>query len=443
MKAIRSGWLVCSSREVRKNGILFIDGNRIAKIGDEKFLNQLLEEKKLSSEDVLDKRNSIIFPGFVNAHMHQYGILSHGIPQAGKVVDFDTFLRNYWWPYIEDRIRKEQVLVTAKGTMAEMIHSGITSFCDILEAPYTEDDTLTEQGKLIESVGMRAVVSLESSERVDAENGRKCLEQNIRAVDYFHKKAGLVRGAICTHTTFTCSENFIKQAAEYSKNRDCIFQFHLSESRYESDYLRKKTGEKPVALYEKAGALGMNTLATQCVKIDEAEIEILKKYGVQTVHMPISNCEVGGGIAPVVQMLDMGLETALGTDGYMNDFFLVMKEAFLIHKAALESTEVMPAAQVFRMATEYGAKAMGLDDCGLLKEGYKADFVIYENSNPTPVTETNIYDQLVVYGNSNYVTDVWIDGKQIMKNRLIRTMDEKEAMSRVKQCAEDFWRDIR
>ncbi|MFA9463411.1 MAG: amidohydrolase family protein [Velocimicrobium sp.] len=442
MKAVKAGWLVCAYNDIKKDYGLIIEGDIIKQILSNQEIDQMIVEHLLLNEEVLDKQNAIVLPGFVNAHMHQYGLLSHGIQMVGKVVDFDSFLSNYWWPFIENRIYKAQVLATAKASMAEMLHSGITAFCDTLEAPFTEPDTLIEQGKLIESVGMRAIVSLESSERVSLENGERCLQQNGQAVDYFHKRNGLVKAAICTHTTFTCSDDFIKKAATLAMSKDAIFQFHLSESRYEPEKLMEKRKQKPVHLYNKLGAFPKKTIASQCVKVDDEEIGVIQLRGVNVVHMPISNCEVGGGIAPIPRMRKQGIKVSLGTDGYINDFFLVMKEAFLIHKAYEESTKVMPASEVFRMATEYGAEAMGLKDCGLLMAGYQADFVVYEEKFPTPLTKENIVEQLVVFGDSHCVSDVFVRGKGLMQNGVIVTFDETKALNEMKDCANDFWKGV-
>lgn len=444
MITVKAGWVICSWNQVIQNGVILIEGGKITDILTEKEYKDPAWRssacgRRSEKGEILDKTDSIVFPGFVNAHMHQYGVLSHGIPHSGNVTDFSSFLTEYWWPAVENRVRRKQTILTARATMTEMIHSGITAFCDTLEAPCTEEDTLICQGEQIEQTGMRAIVSLESSQRISEKNGQRCLDMNRRAAEYFKKKQGLVKGAICTHTTFTCSPDFIRKAAEMAEETGCILQYHLSESRYEPDLLRKKTGELPVKFYEKAGALGSHVIASQCVKVTQEEMKLLKKTGTKTVHMPVSNCEVGGGIAPVPDMLELGIETALGTDGYVNDFFTVMKEAFLIHKAARESTDPMPARLVFRMATEFGSAAMGFTDGGVLRPGADADLVVYENAQLTPVNKDNIYDQIVVYGSSSHVTDVMTDGKWIMTDRHILTLDEEKCVDEMRRCAASFW----
>ena len=417
MIAIKAAWVIVSADDVRERAAVLIDGSRVADV--------VPWEQIPAGSTVVDRSRAIVHPGFVNAHEHQYGLLSHGIPQVGEVVDFDSFLRAYWWPAIEDRIRKEQVLITSRASMAEMIHSGITAFCDCLEGPLTEGDTLIAQGEAIEAAGMRAIVSLESSERVDEANGAACLRQNAEAVDHFAARGGLVRGAICTHTTFTCPERMIARAAELAAERGAILQFHLSESKYEGEWTAAHLGRTPVSIYESAGALGPNTLAA---------------HGVKTAHLPISNCEVGGGVAPVPRMLGMGFRTALGTDGYINDFYQVMRAACLIHKAWAENTVVMPAREVFRMATANGAEALHLSDVGTLEPGMQADLVVYEDAQFTPVERHNIFDQLVIFGNSNNVRDVYVAGRAILEDDILTTIDEERAFAELRACADAFWK---
>ena len=452
MRAYKAGWVVVSHDDIRRDAAVLVDAGRIVDVVDAAGL-AAAREGAVRSGGVLELEDlgaSILMPGLVNAHMHQYGVLSHGIPQAKGVTDFDSFLRLWWWPDVEDRVRAEQVLATTEWTMAEQLRSGVTSFCDILEAPYCEPDTLVAQGEAIERAGMRAVVSLESSERAGAEVGEACLAQNVRACERFAPTggsfgddvtaaAGLVRGAICTHTTFTCPEAMIARAAELAREQGALLQFHLCESRYEGDWARKHLGVSPVDVYERAGALGPATLAAQCVKLTAGEIATLAAHGVQAAHPPISNCEVGGGIAPVPDLVAAGMEPGLGTDGYVNDMFQVMREACLIHKAARETTSTMPAGLVFRMATEWGARAMGLGGVGILRPGQAADMVAYADAQPTPVTEGNVLDQLVVFGDSHHVSDVWVAGRRLMEHGELTTIDEERARDRMRSCAKRFW----
>ena len=435
MKAVRAQWLLCSHEEVKHNHGMIYEEGVIVDILPNQQIEKLFQAGKI--EDMLGDERSVVLPGFVNAHMHQYGVLSHGIPCNAQFTDFEGFLKAYWWPSIEDRITSAEVMATTLSSAAEMIRSGITGFCDTLEAPFIEEGTLCKQADLIENIGMRGMVSLESSQRVSEDNGMHCLAENKRVVQYARENLKRVRGAICTHTTFTCSPDFIEKAARMAQAEDAFLQFHLSESQYEPSI-----NALPTRLYKEKGALGEKTIASQCVVVSEQEIDWLCETGTRVVHMPLSNCEVGGGFAPVPQMLERGIEVALGTDGYINDFFTVMKGAFLLHKANARRTDVMPARLVFRMATEYGAKSLGFNKSGRLEKGYNADYMVLENTFPSPITKGNIYDQIVVYGEKERVSDVVVEGNALMRNRELLTINESVAIEQTRSIVERFWENM-
>lgn len=435
MLIVKSKFLISSFNKVYKDYALVIENEEIVDI----LANNLVEEK-YPGKEIIDKSNSIIMPGFINGHMHQYGVLSRGIPANVEFKDFEGFLWDYWWPFIEDRIGLKEVVATTWASAIELIESGVIAFCDTLEAPNTEEGTLIEQGKVLEKIGMKAILSLESSERIDYENGVKCLDENVNLINWSRENSNLISGALCTHTSFTCSEEFLKLAHSKAKELNSLWQFHLSESIYEVNYCLKKFKRLPVKYYEDLNLLDENVLASQGVKINHEEIEILKSRNVRLVHMPLSNCEVGGGFAPVPQLLESGLDVALGTDGYINDFFQVMKAAFLVHKANMEDASVMPANIVFKMATENGAKVLGLKDTGKLVIGNKGDFIIYNDNFKTPVTIDNIFDQIVVHGQKESIDSVYINGNAVLDNRELKTIDKSTTVEEMRNVAEEFWK---
>lgn len=432
MFAVSAKWLVCSYDRVYQDYGLVCDKDQIHAVLPNAEIDEMHRDGKLTH--VIDRSASILLPGFVDAHIHLYGVLAHGIPNHVTVHNFEEFLKLYWWPMVEDRVRKAQVLSTTRSGAAELLRSGVTALCDTLEAPFCEPDTLVEQGGLLEEIGLRGIVSLESSQRAGSQNGEDCLAQNVRAARWLKEHAKLVRGAVSSHTTFTCTPDFIRRAKAMSREAGTLFQFHLSESVYEPT-----VNPQPTGIYDACGALDDDTLASQCVQVDAEEIRLLAQRQVKTVHMPLSNCEVGGGIAPVSLMLESGICVGLGSDGYINDFFTIMKAAFLIHKANEQSAAVMPASLVFRMATEFGAHCLGYENLGSLEAGYLADFIVLEDRFLTPVTPENIFDQLIVYGEKESVSDVFVNGRQLMENRRLLTLDEDAANRQVRETAEKFW----
>jgi cytosine/adenosine deaminase-related metal-dependent hydrolase len=182
-------------------------------------------------------------------------------------------------------------------------------------------------------------------------------------------------------------------------------------------------------------------LASQCVQITPAEVEIIARRGVRVTHMPLSNCEVGGGIAPVPDLVAAGATVGLGSDSYISDFFEVMRGAFLIHKAYRQDTGVMPAHLVWRLATEGGAKAIGLERVGRLAPGWQADLQLIDAIFPTPATVGNLYDQLLLYRNHAHVRAVMIAGQVRVRDGVVLGADEAALRARVHRAAERLWRE--
>lgn len=215
---------------------------------------------------------------------------------------------------------------------------------------------------------------------------------------------------------------------------------HVSEGTYEPEHNLEHHDVRTVERYAQMGVLGPDFLASQCVQIDAAEIALMAEHGVRMSHMPLSNCEVGGGIAPVPELVDAGVTAGLGTDGYIDDFFEVMRGAFLIHKANHLNPQVMPAHEVWYLATEGGARALGLGQVGRIAEGWQADLQSIDARVPTPLAEHNLYDQLLLYRDSRDVRDVWVAGKQLVRNGTLLRADMDALVEHAHEAAERLWR---
>ncbi len=410
-----------------------VQGNRIVKVGPN---DALVQEE---GDSLLEAKGQIIAPGFVNGHMHMYGVLSHGIPTEALVSEFSSFLEDFWWPYVEDRLDHALIRTTTRWACVEMIKSGITSFADVLEGPNSIPGALAVEAEEVEKAGLRAILSFEACERLSPENGQLGLKENADFIKVYNKPDQLVQGMMSVHTLFTGSKAYMKQAKKMAEELNCDIHMHLSESIFEPGWCMDKYGKKPVEIYEEIGYLGKNVFASQVVQVEESEMDLLAKRGVRAVSMPLSNCEVGGGVAPVSRLLEKGVKVGLGTDGYINNFFEVMRGAFLIHKAYQQNPQVMPAKTVYEMATGLGAEAMGLAGTGKLKEGFLADIITINADTPTPINQYNIYDQLVLFRNPEDVKDVMVNGRFLKRDGKLLTMDEKQARKEVGEITQRFW----
>jgi cytosine/adenosine deaminase-related metal-dependent hydrolase len=244
---------------------------------------------------------------------------------------------------------------------------------------------------------------------------------------------------MCFHTTFTCEAEFIQRAFALAAERKARVHMHLSEGTYEPKYCLSRFGQRPVAYYDRLGVLGPHVLVSQCVQVDADEIDLLARRGVHVSHQPLSNCEVGGGFAPAPEMLAAGVNVALGTDGYVNNLFEVMRAAALMPKARLLDPGAMPAAAVWTMATQNGARALGFGDLGVLAPGQPADLLLVAANLPTPLTEHNLAEQLLLWRNPGDLRGVMCAGRWLLWDGAVVDVDEQAVRSRVVEAAADLW----
>ena len=412
------------------HGVVF-SGGVIEKIAPNSDLLSL-------SGRVLDYRDQLILPGFVNGHTHMYGVLSHGIPSSAAVTDFNSFLRAYWWPYVEDRIDHDLAALTAGWACANMTASGVTCFVDILEAPFAVPGGLERIAGVVRHSGLRGYLSIEASERAGAALAEAALLEN----DSFtraHADDPRISGMMSIHTLFTCAPEFVKKAALMAKENKSLFHMHLSESVYEPDWCLEHYGKRTVEVYDSLGCLDANVFASQMVQVSPEEIALFAAGGARAVSMPLSNCEVGGGVAPVTELLSAGVRVGLGSDGYIDNFFEVMRGAFLIHKAHRQDPQAMPGRTVFGMATQMGADAIGRSDIGRLVPGCKADVITVSADAHTPVTKENIYDQLVLFRNPEDVKNVFVGGEQLKEDGRLTRLDQQAIGVELRKACEAFW----
>jgi cytosine/adenosine deaminase-related metal-dependent hydrolase len=423
-------------RRVIQSGHIAIGGGTIQQVGEGK-------PKNTSANRVIDASGKIAIPGLISSHSHMYGILSRGIPISDPPSSFRGFLEDFWWPKVENRLDKQEIEDAARMACVEMAKNGTTCFADILEAPNAIPGALDVEAEIVKEAGLRGFLSFEASQRISESNGEESLQENSRFIRKCSQNQGIVNGIMCTHTLFTCSLPFLSRARALATQLGSEIHIHLEEGKYETEYCKDKYGELPVEVYEKIGFLGPDLITSQCIYTSAEETALLARYDVKISHMPLSNCEVGGGIAPVKRFLDSGLTVSLGTDGYITDMFEVMRGAFLIHKGYLQDANVLPADRVFEMATLSGAKTLGISDrVGSIETGKDADIVLLDSRFATPITCSNVYAQLVTFGKGSHVNTVVVGGQIIVDNGVMTTISEERAHAACMRTAERFWSEL-
>jgi 5-methylthioadenosine/S-adenosylhomocysteine deaminase len=438
MTIVTADWVVVEPGETPlRNAAVRVVGSRISAIGS---TAELLAAHP--SDDIVDGTGCVLAPGFVNTHVHMYGVLAHGIPLDQAPSGFWPFLEDFWWPRVEDALDHDMILAATHWVGGELLRTGTTCFYDILEAPNALPGILVRQSEVVKALGLRGILSFEATQRVSPANGQAGIDENLAMIDAGRSDGpdALVNGLMCIHTTFTCPPPFIEQAFALANERDVLFHAHVNEGTHEGVLCAERYGKRTLELYDELGVAGSRMMASQCVQLSEREREIIADRKVRVTHMPLSNCEVGGGIAPIPEMLASGVTLGLGSDGYLNDMFAVMRGACLIHKARLCNPQVMPAGQVFRLATIGGAEALGMGDrIGRLAPGYLADLQLIDASFPTPASAHNLYDQLVLWRSGTDVRDVMVNGSWRMRNHVVSDFDTNGARSRVGEQAVRLW----
>ena len=431
---IQPAWLISEpSEEPKQNwGVRVCDG-KIHSVAPNEEL-----ETEFSEDEILLAKEKVLMPGFVNGHIHMYGVLAHGIPLESAPSDFWSFLEKFWWPLVEDKIDHKMISAATDWSCSEMLATGTTTFCDILEAPLSLPDSLLVEKEIIENRGLRALLSFEANERSGPKVAQQGIEENIRLIET-NIENGLVAGFMSVHTTFTCSDDFLRQSFELAEVNDVLFHAHCNEGTYEGEWCEKTYGHRTFEHYEKLGINSPRFLASQCVHLSEKEIELISSSGTRCVHMPLSNCEVGGGIAPIPELFEKDVRVSLGSDGYINDMFAVMRGAFLIHKARLQDPGTMRADQVFEMATLQGAKVLGLDNVGALRPGFVADLQLVDGNFPTPLSKENLIEQVILHRSGHHVDSVMIAGKWKLKNGEILGVDLEDQRKSLHEQAKRLW----
>jgi len=407
---------------VIRDPVIEIEGQRISRV--------LADAKDQQPDLYVD---GIIIPGLISTHTHLHGLVAYGHPVPAPA-GFWPFLKQYWWPFVEDVLRADDVASLAAYASILHLKSGFTCFCDVMEAPYAEPGFMLAEAEAIEATGARAFVSNEATERAGEEIARKLLEENERILNL----EGLVRGIMSVHTTFSCNSRYIQEAKEIARRNGALFQLHVSEGTYHVEDTLKRFNQRPVNYLQHLGVLDEYTLASQCVHLDDQEIVILAETGTKVTHNPVSNMEIGTGAAPLSRMLKEGVDVSLGDDGFVRAFdpFVNLSTTLLLH--ALMTPGEVSSSDVFSLHTDRAAKALHLE-AGSIAPGKLADLVLLRDNSPSPLLPENVVYHLVVGALGTDVSHVIVDGEVVVADGELQTVDEEEARLRAAATISRLW----
>ncbi len=402
---------------LHRSGGVAIAADRIAAVGPEAL--------SFAAAETVDCRGRVVMPGLINAHTHAPMALLRGLADDLRL---DVWLMGYMMPVEREFVKPDFVRLGTQLSCAEMIRSGITCFADM----YYFEDAVAEATA---AAGLRALCG-QTVLRFPAPDAHSYEDSLALARDFIQRWHGhpLIVPAPAPHAPYTTTPEILRACAELAAEFDVPLHTHLSETLFEVDEWRRTYGMPVIPWVRRQGLFGAKVLAAHCVHVDEGEIRTLKNAGAGVAHNPTSNLKLGAGVAPVAKMLALGLDVGIGTDGPASnndlDMFEEMRLAALLAKGIGNDPTAVPARDAVAMATRLGARALHMEQLtGSLEPGKRADLAVVDldATHNVPSFDRDphaVYARIVYAAKAADVVDVMCNGRWLMRDRRLLTLDE-------------------
>lgn len=415
-------------------GAVVIRQENIVAVGRQ---NEIMQQ--YFADQVMDCGGKVLMPGLVNAHTHVPMTLLRGLADDLRL---DVWLLGYMMPVEREFVSPDFVRLGTGLACAEMIRGGVTTFADMY---YFEEDI----AKATAQAGLRGICG-QSVLKFPTPDAQSYEESLAYARDYIQrwKNHPLIIPAVAPHAPYTCTDEILRACAQLAIEMDVPLHIHLSETAQEVENMRREQGMPVIPFVKKLGLLDAKVIAAHCVHVDEGEMRTFQHYNTGIAHNPSSNLKLASGIAPVKKMLELGLNVGIGTDGPASnndlDMFEEMRLASFLAKGSSGDPTALPALETLAMATCKGAKALHVGHLtGSIEAGKRADLILLDlapihNSPRFQRDQQGIYSQVVYAAKAMDVTDVMVNGKWLMRDRELLTLNEEEMLRE----AEDYARRI-
>jgi len=415
---------VTESDSLLDNHCIVIDDGRIADI-----LPSSIAAQQYTANIEKNYPQHLLMPGLINAHTHSPMSLFRGIADD---LPLEDWLHNHIWPAEAKWMSDEFVHDGTQLAIAEMLRSGTTCFNDMYFFPEVT-------ARLARDIGIRACIGLIAVDFPSAwaSNANEYIDKGLALRDHFRSDS-LIHTPFAPHAPFSVSDEPLQRIRVLADEMDLPIHIHLHETANEIEQSLTQYGKRPLERLNELGLVSPNLMAVHVTQITDEEITLLAESGSHVVHCPESNLKLASGFCPVAKLMDAGINVALGTDSHAsnNDLNMLgeMHTASLLAKAVSKNASALTAMQTVRMATINGAKALGLDqDTGSLEVGKYADIIAVDFSNLEMQPVYNPVANLIYSSSREQVSDVWVAGKHLLKDRQLTTLNEQEIMQKVLQ----------
>lgn len=407
-------------------------------IENDKIVEIARKNQESISKDNIDKiingENKILMPGLINTHTHISMNLFRGLADD---MELDDWLNNHIWP-TEAGLNGEYCYIGALAAIVEMIKSGTTTFNDMYF--YMED-----VAKAVEESGIRGCLSYGMIDFADEEKREKELKENIDLIKNCNNTAeGRIKTFFGPHATSTASKELLEKVRKEADKYKVGIHIHMNETKKEVDTIVESEGKAPFEYLDELGFLKDDVIAAHGVWLSKEEINIIKNRDVKISHNPCSNMKLSSGISPVQEMIAKGITVGIGTDSVASnnnlDMFEEMKFASLLQKVSTMNPKALTSNQAIQMSTINGAKALNLNkEIGSIEVGKKADLILLDKNtiNLTPMSDV-ISSNLVYAANGSNVNTTICNGKILMENRKLTTLNENEIIEKANKAIKEL-----
>jgi 5-methylthioadenosine/S-adenosylhomocysteine deaminase len=415
-------------------GAVVVSGDSILAVGRQEEIQNAYQ-----AENLLDCQGKILMPGLINAHTHVPMTLLRGLADDLRL---DVWLMGYMMPVEREFVSPEFVRLGTKLACAESIRTGVTTFVDMYYFEHDIAEATAEAG--LRAICSQTVLKFPTPDAASYEESLAAAEDFIK----IWKDHPLIVPSVAPHAPYTCTDEIFFACTQLAQKYDVPLHTHIAETSNEVENIRKEFGMPVVPYVRKRGIFDAKVIAAHCVHIDEGEMRTIKNAGAGVAHNPSSNLKLASGFANVTRMLELGLNVGIGTDGPASNNDLDMIEeirlASMIAKCVSGDPTALPARQTLAMATSMGAKAIHLDHLiGSLVVGKRADMILIgidelHNSPNFKHNPDGIYAQVIYAAKSTDVSDVMVNGRWLMRDRDLLTLDERQLILEARSYAKEI-----
>lgn len=430
-------------REIKQGG-LYIVGNQIVQVGPSSELPQ-------TADEVLDLKGHIVIPGLINTHHHMYQSLTRVVPSAqdGELFNWLQNLYPIW-----ARLTPEMIHVSTQTAMAELILSGCTTSSDHLYI-YPNGCKLDDSIHAAAEIGMRFHAARGSMSVGRSQGGLPpdsvveqepaILKESQRLIEQYHdaSHSAMLRVVVAPCSPFSVSRDLMREAAVLAREYGVSLHTHLAENQNDIAYSREKFGMTPAEYAEDLGWVGPDVWHAHCVQLDQHGIDLFARTGTGVAHCPCSNMRLASGIAPIRKMRDAGVPVGIGVDGSASNDGATMigevRQALLLQRVGF-GPDAMTAREALEIATLGGAKVLNRTDIGALAVGMSADFVAFDLRQIAFAGALHDPLAALVFCAPSQVVHSVINGKQVVKDGQLLSLDLPLVIERHNRLAQQLVR---